>query len=103
MKPDPPNTVTTRAAIDRSPPPPTRPRRPCIRTAATGYYTARSAEQRENSLTLRRGSRQSRASDAQVAELVDAQVSGTCGREAVEVRVFSWAPMRHERVPHRRP
>ena len=29
---------------------------------------------------------------AQVAELVDAQVSGTCGREAVEVRVFSWAP-----------
>ncbi len=33
------------------------------------------------------------ASRAQVAELVDAQVSGTCGREAVEVRVFSWAPM----------
>jgi hypothetical protein len=30
--------------------------------------------------------------DAQVAELVDAQVSGTCGRKAVEVRVFSWAP-----------
>ncbi len=29
---------------------------------------------------------------AQVAELVDAQVSGTCGRKAVEVRVFSWAP-----------
>src|SRR5262249_30268164 len=29
---------------------------------------------------------------AQVAELVDAQVSGTCGREVVEVRVFSWAP-----------
>ena len=31
-------------------------------------------------------------SKAQVAELVDAQVSGTCGRKAVEVRVFSWAP-----------
>ena len=29
---------------------------------------------------------------AQVAELVDAQVSGTCGRKAVEVRVFFWAP-----------
>ena len=29
---------------------------------------------------------------AQVAELVDAQVSGTCGRMVVEVRVFSWAP-----------
>jgi hypothetical protein len=29
---------------------------------------------------------------AQVAELVDAQVSGTCGRKVVEVRVFSWAP-----------
>ena len=29
---------------------------------------------------------------AQVAELVDAQVSGTCGRKAVKVRVFSWAP-----------
>ena len=30
---------------------------------------------------------------AQVAELVDAQVSGTCGRNVVEVRVFSWAPI----------
>ena len=30
--------------------------------------------------------------NAQVAELVDAQVSGTCGRKVVEVRVFSWAP-----------
>src|SRR5665213_1855225 len=30
---------------------------------------------------------------AQVAELVDAQVSGTCGRKLVEVRVFSWAPL----------
>ena len=29
---------------------------------------------------------------AQVAELVDAQVSGTCGGNPVEVRVFSWAP-----------
>ncbi len=28
-----------------------------------------------------------------MAELVDAQVSGTCGRKAVEVRVFSWAPI----------
>jgi hypothetical protein len=32
------------------------------------------------------------APSAQVAELVDAQVSGTCGRKVVEVRVFSWAP-----------
>ena len=30
---------------------------------------------------------------AQVAELVDAQVSGTCDRKVVEVRVFSWAPI----------
>ena len=30
--------------------------------------------------------------NAQVAELVDAQVSGTCGSNVVEVRVFSWAP-----------
>ena len=29
---------------------------------------------------------------AQVAELVDAQVSGTCDCKVVEVRVFSWAP-----------
>jgi hypothetical protein len=29
---------------------------------------------------------------AQMAELVDAQVSGTCGRKVVEVRVFFWAP-----------
>ena len=29
---------------------------------------------------------------AQVAELVDAQVSGICGRKAVEVRVLFWAP-----------
>src|SRR5260221_8760240 len=33
-----------------------------------------------------------KALPAQVAELVDAQVSGTCGRKLVEVRVFSWAP-----------
>ena len=31
---------------------------------------------------------------AQVAELVDAQVSGTCDRKVVEVRVFFWAPLR---------
>ena len=30
--------------------------------------------------------------NAQVAELVDAQASGACGRKVVEVRVFSWAP-----------
>src|ERR1700674_759614 len=29
---------------------------------------------------------------AQMAELVDAQVSGTCGRKVVEVRVLFWAP-----------
>src|SRR5437764_15225544 len=34
---------------------------------------------------------------AQVAELVDAQVSGTCGRKVVEVRVFSWAPKHDQR------
>jgi ribonuclease D len=38
---------------------------------------------------------------AQVAELVDAQVSGTCGRKVVEVRVFSWAPPALI-APHRR-
>ena len=31
--------------------------------------------------------------DADVAELVDAQVSEACGREAVEVRFFSSAPI----------
>jgi hypothetical protein len=31
-------------------------------------------------------------SPAQVAELVDAQASGACGRKVVEVRVFFWAP-----------
>src|SRR5579875_2331379 len=35
---------------------------------------------------------------AQVAELVDAQVSGTCGRKVVEVRVFSWAPLQSSEV-----
>ena len=30
---------------------------------------------------------------AQVAELVDALASGASGRKAVEVRVFSWAPL----------
>ncbi len=39
-----------------------------------------------------------RPPDAQVAELVDAQVSGTCGRKVVEVRVFSWAPLSYECV-----
>jgi hypothetical protein len=29
---------------------------------------------------------------AQMAELVDAQVSGICGSNVVEVRVFFWAP-----------
>ena len=31
--------------------------------------------------------------------MVDAQVSGTCGRKVVEVRVFSWAPSRSINVP----
>jgi hypothetical protein len=31
-----------------------------------------------------------------MAELVDAQVSGTCGRKVVEVRVFFWAPFPSE-------
>ena len=38
---------------------------------------------------------------AQVAELVDAQVSGTCGRKVVEVRVFSWAPINPTTKLHR--
>ena len=38
---------------------------------------------------------------AQVAELVDAQVSGTCGRKVVEVRVFSWAPSSGHHPAHR--
>jgi ribonuclease D len=38
---------------------------------------------------------------AQVAELVDAQVSGTCGRKVVEVRVFSWAPIIPTATQHR--
>src|SRR5581483_9871036 len=39
---------------------------------------------------------------AQMAELVDAQVSGTCGRKAVEVRVLFWAPLLSARIepPH---
>ena len=46
---------------------------------------------RTDRLTRHRAGATSRAL-AQVAELVDAQVSGTCGRKVVEVRVFSWAP-----------
>ncbi len=34
-----------------------------------------------------------RRTEAQVAELVDALASGASGRKAVEVRVFSWAPL----------
>jgi hypothetical protein len=40
---------------------------------------------------------QPRSTPAQVAELVDALASGASGRKAVEVRVFSWAPM--DRTP----
>ena len=38
---------------------------------------------------------------AQVAELVDALASGASGLKAVEVRVFSWAPVPffHEKYP----
>jgi hypothetical protein len=36
------------------------------------------------------------AGPAQVAELVDALVSGTSGVKAVEVRVLSWAPLSHQ-------
>ena len=50
-------------------------------------------------LTMTRACLHMRASDAQVAELVDAQVSGTCGRKVVEVRVFSWAPSRPPAAP----
>jgi hypothetical protein len=32
--------------------------------------------------------------------LVDAQVSGTCGRKVVKVRVFSWAPTPYEHPIH---
>ena len=41
-----------------------------------------------------------RRPEALVAELVDAQVSGTCGREVVEVRVFSRAPSVVRRDEH---
>src|ERR1700756_3527109 len=91
MKPVPPNTVAVRAiavspllVVDGpspSAPPPGR-----------RYTTGRPSLQPEKPLTLRSASPISRPSEAQVAELVDAQVSGTCGRKVVEVRVFSWAP-----------
>jgi hypothetical protein len=48
---------------------------PGVDAAGVGRYTPPSEDHR-----------------ALVAELVDAQVSGTCGRKVVEVRVFSWAP-----------
>ncbi len=35
--------------------------------------------------------------NAQMAELVDALVSGTSGRKTLEVRVFFWAP--HNQTP----
>src|SRR4051812_17332009 len=93
MKPEPPKTVAVRAIAlvtlarcrqaalpPRAPPPGRR------------YTTGRTPLQPEKPLTLRSASPISRPSEAQVAELVDAQVSGTCGRKVVEVRVFSWAP-----------
>src|SRR5689334_5982552 len=97
MKPEPPKTVAVRAIAvspslvadaccqlaalpPRAPPPGRR------------YTTGRTPLQPEKPLTLRSVSPISRPSEAQVAELVDAQVSGTCGRKVVEVRVFSWAP-----------
>src|SRR5260221_12087857 len=58
----------------------------------------------ESRLTLTGAGTNHKALPAQVAELVDAQVSGTCGRKLVEVRVFSWAPKEHSSVsshPHR--
>jgi hypothetical protein len=39
--------------------------------------------------------------EAQVAELVDALVSGASGRDTVEVQVLSWAPGLHGFVPFR--
>src|SRR5260221_13758730 len=95
MKPEPPITVAVRA-IFVLPSITFRRGLGChadtVRTPGRRYTPARSPRQREKPLTLRGGSPISRPSEAQVAELVDAQVSGTCGRKVVEVRVFSWAP-----------
>ena len=52
----------------------------------------------ESRLTLAGAGTNHKALPAQVAELVDAQVSGTCGRKLVEVRVFSWAPLSKQPV-----
>ena len=59
-------------------------RSPTVDAAPRGGYIAR--------LPLLRACRDADGLLAQVAELVDAQVSGTCGRKVVKVRVFSWAP-----------
>src|SRR3954453_8194266 len=103
MKPEPPKTVATRRVAIVSKPPvasglirrerrrlnpghlaskkshpmPRKPLTPPQRTA-----TSPALPQSQRGRTV-----------AQVAELVDAQVSGTCGRKVVEVRVFSWAPI----------
>ena len=55
-------------------------------------------EMGESRLTLTGTGTNHKALPAQVAELVDAQVSGTCGRKVVEVRVFSWAPPVYDRI-----
>src|SRR5262245_62061730 len=100
MKPVPPKTVASFAAMRSVPlrPPAIGP--PTGATQGGAAYIAHIAHGQNRWTTLKSPLtssppwRESRAlADAQVAELVDAQVSGTCGRKAVEVRVFSWAPL----------
>ena len=57
---------------------------------------ARNRENRLTSPTLRLNQKTSRFATvkAQVAELVDALASGASARMGVEVRVFSWAPIK---------
>src|SRR5262245_41774512 len=101
MKPEPPNTVTTRAAIPHlfaSRPAAAYHRVPSFRGGAhiAGQRRAQQAKPVDFGLypsTIA-------PSVAQVAELADAQVSGTCGRKVVEVRVFSWAPRPLTRPMH---
>src|SRR5262245_58589754 len=100
MKPEPPKTVTMRAAmID-------------LEWGRAGAPRGRRCRRRYSPQSLVRNSEKPvdfgrqlttiAPSVAQVAELADAQVSGTCGRKVVEVRVFSWAPSPVSRPRHPR-
>src|SRR4030095_14788773 len=96
MKPEPPKTVTMRAAmIDLDWGEPALPRRRCDRR----YSPQSLVRNSEKPVDFSRQLTTIAPSVAQVAELADAKVSGTCGRKVVEFRFFSWSPSPVARPP----